>query len=166
MNCHLVPYVPCGVHTRILSGQSMTFTSWFSGRYLHTRVVWDRAFSCTRTKLFWKWILPRVRVFDAWCHPACLTSWWNPTHTMTLGCLPACRLRHGVHPSVWCNLNLDSSVETHHHKWGMSQTRWHFAHCRQRQWCTKFCRPAKMISYSEKPPGECTYWQATSSATN
>ena len=48
-----------------------------------------------------------------------------------------CHLRTRIRPSVWCNLNRDSSMKIQCRQWRMFQKRWPLAHWRQRRWCIK-----------------------------
>ena len=57
--------------------------------------------------------------------------------TQTSISLSLCHLRTRARPSVWCNLNLDSSVNTQCRKWQMSQIRWRIGHWWRRRRCTK-----------------------------
>ena len=57
--------------------------------------------------------------------------------TQTAMCLLPCHLLTRARPSVWCHLNLDSSVMIKCHQWRVSQTRWRLAHWLRCRWCTK-----------------------------
>ena len=53
--------------------------------------------------------------------------------TRTSMCLSLCRPRTYAYRSLWCYLNLDSSMWIQCRQWQMSQTRWRLAHWRRRQ---------------------------------
>ena len=51
--------------------------------------------------------------------------------------LPPCHLRTRARPSVWCKLNLGSSVKIQCWQWRVPQTRYSLAHWQRRRRCTK-----------------------------
>ena len=124
-------------------------TSVAKGKYQHNVT----SVSGTQFQLCWIWkVAPaqggrhccRTRLYTCFfIVPSSTTSslsppYWNPAHAMTDGltlpsvpctqtsiCLSPCRLHTRARPSVWCNLNHDSSVDIQCQQW------------QRRHWCTK-----------------------------
>ena len=134
MNQHLVPcvfYCSMGFISGLVVGQAMVSTPWFSRKSIVGRAVWGGALSWTRTKLFWKMAPEQCKRRDVCTlavqhnnltFPTIVKSspyndrWTDNTISSLLTDINVPLTLPPPHPSsssVWCNLNLDSSVKTH-----------------------------------------------------
>ena len=144
VNHHLFPEVYYWFIFGLFRWPIHTSTPWFSRKSLTIRdgLYGAEHYLGPGQDFRGRWLLSRVRDFVAahfftldcsWCRPA-HPAYFLPVYTMTDGpifpsvpCtqtsrgLSPCRLRTGARPSVWCYLNLDSSVKLQCRQWQMSK---------------------------------------------